>query len=225
MNSYEFFSFCQSLDQQTWQGKLGWYSIFPNLLQWEPGGCPRSLDSVTMISSKCCNHIVKMERQLSPTSFRLWKLWSVIFSDVIRLSESIFYQEIKQIRHHKRSHRENYFSLEKSIWGFKEVETTFKHAHVGLLWYWHSRRTLMVWCENKARPYFCMDIMIWTKSNFSHVILLQNIAGSWIPSKYSHAILAMVLSPGFFSSLYFYISLWYQMYLFILTPPHSTWRA
>ena len=42
-------------------------------------------------------------------------------------------KKLKEIKHHKRSYNESYFSLENAHIGPNEVETTFKQAHVMLL--------------------------------------------------------------------------------------------
>ena len=44
-----------------------------------------------------------------------------------------FIKKLKEIKHHKRSYNESYFSLENAHIGPNEVETTFKQAHVMLL--------------------------------------------------------------------------------------------
>ena len=75
-----------------------------------------------------------------------FQVWKIVISSTLSFNLTYnFMKKLKLIKHHKRSYNESYFSLENAHIGPNKVETTFKQAHIMLLWFWHGTRTIMVW--------------------------------------------------------------------------------
>ena len=137
------FQFLSTLGSADMAGEIGVIFNIPQLFTvWT-----RRLSQVIRISHHDFKQLVQPHtedgKKIISNFFQVWK---IVISSVLSFNLTYnFMKKLKEIKHHKRSYNESYFSLENAQIGPNEFETTFKQAHVMLLWFWHSTRTNVVW--------------------------------------------------------------------------------
>lgn len=192
---HDFFQFLSKLGPAEMAGEIGVIFNAPQPFTVRT----RRLSQVIRISHHDFKQMVQAHNEDGKTIISNFiQVWKIVMCPVRKQYHSYnLMVKLKNIRHHITYVQKNYVSLEMSAWGLKQLKKPFsKHMKVCFGIYTADESWwIMSRMSSISAPAFCFKI-------------------SLVDGKSIVSFLPEIL-----------ITLWYQMYLFLPTPPLSIWRA